>query len=347
LHTLYRWTVQPKPNLITKSVSEFLGSLIFHFVGSVAPTPVANAAILIVLVYYTARMSGAHLNPALSVTFALLGYINPVELVFYWMAQMSGAVMGAMWIALMMPRASIRGDALSSQFGCFLPSTALSDAQIFGWEATCTFAFILPIFSVVWYTQSKSGYGNTGPLIVGLSLYASASAASPWTGGALNPARALASPIVFQCPGGIDSKLWLYVLGELLGAILVPIAIIPWYGVSNRIFGNMWQIVSSEKASCDIDSNKSNDTQSEERTMDTASDYRTPKGGSIDLPPNNNNDDPGPKSGESFHTVTILPIINTSVQGNRGRSIERVKMLLVPSGEEISYKCVSPKSINT
>jgi glycerol uptake facilitator-like aquaporin len=236
---LSQWSNTPgKTSLLTKALAEFTGCMIFHFLGSESPTPATNATALLVLVYYTARMSGAHLNPALSVTFTLLGYTNPLELLVYWFAQCSGAIMGALWIAALVPDLSIGGDVGDSGFhGCFSradPSITL--LQVVGWEAVCTFCFILPIFSVVWYTQHKSGYGNTGPIIVGFSLYASASAAARWTGGALNPARALASPVVFRCPD--TPALVYYVIGEFLGALMVPLAIAPWYGVSASIHGD-------------------------------------------------------------------------------------------------------------
>jgi hypothetical protein len=69
-------------------------------------------------------------------------------------------------------------------------------------------------------------------VIVGVSLYAAASACVQWTGAALNPARVIASQVVFTCP-----DVWsvpYYLIGEFLGAALVPLAIAPWYGVSNK-----------------------------------------------------------------------------------------------------------------
>ena len=222
------WTVGSRPSLVTKALAEFTGCMIFHFIGSVAPTAATNAISLLVLVYYTARMSGAHLNPALTMTFAILGYTNPVEVIVYWMAQFVGCIFGALWVSLLVPRAYPEYD------GCFHVHESMSDWMIVGWEAIGTFCFILPIFSVVWYTQHKSGYGNTGPIIVGFSLYAAASAVGPWTGAALNPARVVASPVVIGCR---DSRtIPYYVAGEIIGAILVPIAIVPWYGVSSKLF---------------------------------------------------------------------------------------------------------------
>jgi aquaporin TIP len=213
---------KPEPNLAIKLFAEMSATMVFHFIGSLSPTPYANGIALIVLVYYTAKISGAHLNPALSLTFTLLGYTNPIEMLAYWIAQVTGCIIGAAWIKLLAPHGW-------NDIGCFYPNPALTNSLIVGWEAFCTFTFMLPIFTVVWYTIHKTGYGNTGPLIVGLSLVASAYAAGPFTGAALNPARVLGSLIVFQCSG---TQALYYILGELLGASLVPLCVIPFYGIN-------------------------------------------------------------------------------------------------------------------
>lgn len=231
-----KWLIQPRPRVYSKFLVEFIACMMFHFLGSVSATPVSNGIVLMVLVYYTAKTSGAHLNPAVSLTFTLLGYTNPLELLFYWTAQICGCALGALWLALLVPNQMIRHGTI----GCFEPTEGLGRGAIFGWEAICTFTFIVPIFSVVWYTTHKKGYGNTGPLLVGLSLIASALAAGPYTGAALNPARVLGSIIVFECPESSVKTSWLYILGELTGAIIAPLAIMPWFGICNEAWYIDW-----------------------------------------------------------------------------------------------------------
>lgn len=227
------WLLDPRPRLYSKFVVEFAACMMFHFIGSISPTPWANGIALIVLVYYTAKTSGAHLNPAITLTFTMLGYTNPLEMLVYWAAQIGGCILGALWIALLVPDLNIgqsitRGDD-DAHDGCFVPRDGLAPKYVFGWEALCTFNFIAPIFSVVWYTYRKKGYGNTGPLLVGMSLMANAFVAGKFTGAALNPARVLGSYIVFDCNN--QAVVGHYIVGEMLAGFLVPFMIVPWYGI--------------------------------------------------------------------------------------------------------------------
>jgi len=222
-------------SLISKCSIEFVAIAMFHFIGSVYPTPFTNGLALMILVYYAAHVSNAHLNPAISLTFCLLGYTDPLEMICYWIAQFSGCAVGALFLAMLVPDLRVRGIQ-GSQDGCFYPREDLNHAQIFGWEAVCTFNFFISVFTVVWYTLHKKGYGSTGPIVIGLSLMANAYVAGSYTGAALNPARVLGSTIVFDC--GNQNVLLYYVLGEMLAGCLVPLAIIPWYGIS----ANAWYL---------------------------------------------------------------------------------------------------------
>jgi glycerol uptake facilitator-like aquaporin len=234
--TLISWS-KVDPGLGTKFMTEFIGCMLFHFIGSLCPTAVGNAVALMTLVYFTAKMSGGHLNPAVSLTFTLLGHSNPLEFIVYVASQVSGCIFGALWLALLVPGVYINQKGVRQEFdGCFEPDPYLTNIQMMGMEATGTFIFLLPLFSVVWYTQHKSGYGTTGPIMVGLSLLSAAMAVGNFTGASLNPARSLASFVVFQC---VPRKTMLsYIVGEVLGAIVATITIIPWYGISNKSWYN-------------------------------------------------------------------------------------------------------------
>lgn len=249
--------------LLYKFWAEFVGCMMFHFIGSVSPTPWTNGISLMVLVYYVAKISGGHLNPTVSSVFMMLGYINPFEMLIYWIAQISGCAVGALWIRALVPNLYLwetisNVDALAHS-GCFVPKQGITDAQIFGWEAVCTFCFIAPIFAVVWYTSNKSGYGITGPIMVGFSLMSNAFAAGQFTGAPLNPARVLGSPIVFDCPA--NNKIGYYILGEMTAGVLVPFMLIPWYGVAKNAWYQKYFpgfVKKFDQTPIDIESNNNN-----------------------------------------------------------------------------------------
>jgi MIP family channel proteins len=219
-------------NLLHKSSMEFLSTMMFHIIGSIAPTAVANGIALMVIVYYSAKISGGHINPAVSLTFFVLGHINFIELLAYIVSQMTGAMTGALILVALLPNVSV-GETIAYDSiipsGCFTPNPILSNTQVLFWEFVFTTVFIIPIFSVVWYTQNKSGYGNTGPIIVGLSLLCNALACGPYTGASFNPARSIGSYTVFKCP---YKRVEMYIIGEFLGGLCAALFIMPWYGIS-------------------------------------------------------------------------------------------------------------------
>lgn len=222
-----------RPHIVAKLAAEFLACSMFHFIGSMSPTPWANGLALMTSVYYSAKISGAHLNPALSIVFCLLGFTLPLEAVLYAAAQVGGCILGALLVAMVTPNSTVGGPPPpGTTLGCFLPKEGLTEAHVFALETVGTIMFIVPVMSVVWYTQNKNGYGNTGPIMVGISLIASALAIGSWTGAAFNPARTLGSAFVFDCAK--NSITGAYIAGQVLAALLSPLFIVPWYGISNR-----------------------------------------------------------------------------------------------------------------
>ena len=213
--------------LAYKGLCEMFGTMAFQLMGSIAGTTWTNGTILTVVVYMIAKISGAHVNPAVSLSFCLLGFIYPMDFLVYCAFQFAGALLGSLWIKALIP-----GNMLAICNGCVIPILGLSKFRIFLWEFTATLLFLCPIFAVVWYTDNKFGYGNTGPLIIGLSLYSSATVAAPWTGGSLNPARLIASHLIFNCE---NSNTYLYyVIGQMIAGLILPLITIPLFSYSKK-----------------------------------------------------------------------------------------------------------------
>lgn len=236
-----QWYLEPRPHVYSKVAAEFLACMLFHFIGSISATPWGNAVALMCLVFFSAKTSGGILNPALTLTFCLLGHTNPLEMVLFWIGQISGCIIGALWVALLVPGLGI-GDkidrAIDSHDGCFIPHQDLTRAGVFGWEAVGSFGFFICVMTVVYYSLRKKGYGNVGPIMVGLSLMAHAFALGPFTGGAMNPARVLGSFAVFDC--GNDRFVGMYIAGQVVAAVMAALAVVPWYGIATDAWYMTW-----------------------------------------------------------------------------------------------------------
>ena len=229
--TLRDWLFSSKPSILSKAMGELLGCAMFSFIGALQPTPIGNGIALMASVYYVAKVSGAHLNPVVTGAFCMMGFTNPAEVCIYVASQVAGCVIGSMLLALPGSGCVIGGaPAPGVRSGCFVPPRSnMTEGAVVAWEAVGTLMFVAPVMSVVWYTQNKHGYGNVGPIMVGIALIASAMAVGDFTGAALNPARVLGPAIVYNCARNTLTAS--YIAGQLLGMLLSPLFIIPWYGI--------------------------------------------------------------------------------------------------------------------
>lgn len=214
--------------------AEFLGVMLFQFFGGMnGAGPDGNGVVLAVLIYCTAAISGGHLNPAVTFALTITGQIPPLKLIVYWVAQISGGILGAACYWGLNP-SYIHGTAVRS---CTLPCGGgvkdvislyadpnsaggchMNGGQVFGIEFLATFLLVFTVFGTA--VDPKTGAGNFAPIAIGFSLFCAALSIGPYTGAGLNPARSLCPAIVFDCwtIGAFgDTFQWVYPLAQLSG----------------------------------------------------------------------------------------------------------------------------------
>jgi aquaporin Z len=156
------------------------------------------------------RLSGAHLNPAVTLAFRVLGRVSASDVAGYLSAQFLGALAGAAALRLIW-----RGVADSVDGGVTVPAVSLGAA--FALEAAMTALLIAVIFAFV----SNARLARWTPLaiwpVIAVLVWVGASA----TGTSLNPARSAGPALVFG--EGLD-VLWLYLLAPTAGALAVALA---------------------------------------------------------------------------------------------------------------------------
>ena len=207
-----------------KPLSEFLGTFAMVFAGTgaivinqhsggvIGHAGIAMVFGLIVLamIYTFGDISGAHLNPAVTLGFAAAGRFPLKEVPIYITAQLAGAFAASFILKFLFPE--------NLTLGATLPTGSVSQSFIL--EVILTTILMLVILSVSTGSKEK---GITAGIAIGAVVALEAMFAGPVSGASMNPARSLAPAIV----SGHFQHLWLYLVATILGALIaVPLWII-------------------------------------------------------------------------------------------------------------------------
>jgi len=196
-------------------VAEFIGvfALVFAGCGAIALGKLPDTGVAIafglaiaVMIYALGHISGAHFNPAVSIGFAIGRHFPWTRVLTYAIAQVAGAVAGALVLR------AILGPGVP--LGVTTP--AGTDLQSFAMEAVLTFFLMLVVTAVA--TDSRA-VGEAAAVAIGGAVALGALVGGPVSGASMNPARSLGPALV----SGDLSHIWVYVAGPLLGATVAAL----------------------------------------------------------------------------------------------------------------------------
>jgi aquaporin Z len=192
--------------------------------GSVSAGVLATAAafgfVLLALAYTIGPVSGAHVNPAVTLGFVVSGRMELREAVSYWVAQFAGGIVGALvlWgIFEGSPRYSRSGTGLGTDGYGSKSLVNLNLGGALAAEALLTFIFVL----VVLAATSRLGSPGFAGLAIGLALTAVHLIGIPLTGTSVNPARSLGPALVVG--GTALSQVWAFIVAPLVGGALAAL----------------------------------------------------------------------------------------------------------------------------
>ncbi len=203
-----------------KLAGEFIGtfSLVFAGTGAIVVNETSNGAVthvgvaltfglvVLAMIYTVGDISGAHLNPAVSLGFFAARRFSMREVIPYIVSQCAGAFAASGVLRLLFPR--------DATLGATLP--AGSATQSFVLELILTAILMFVILSVSTGAAEK---GITAGIAVGSVIGLEAMFAGPICGASMNPARSLAPAVVSQHL----SSLWIYLVAPTTGALLAVI----------------------------------------------------------------------------------------------------------------------------
>ncbi len=190
---------------MNKYIAEFIGT--FFLVLTVGCTiipgaagviaPLAIGAALMVMVFATGHISGAHLNPAVTLAVFLRGKFPAKDVIPYWIAQIAAGVVAA----------------LVAVFLCGKSGTPMEITNVpaaFVAEFLFTFALAFVVLNVATGTAINSFYG----LAIGMTVMVGAFAVGSISGGAFNPAVAVGLGVMKLVS---FSQIWIHIIADLVG----------------------------------------------------------------------------------------------------------------------------------
>ncbi len=171
---------------------------------------------IVAMAYGIGPISGCHVNPAVSFGVFAAGRMSAAEMVGYWVAQVLGALLGAvvLWVILSGKASGWTGSLGQNGWGPgYLGEYNLLSALVF--EIVATFLFLVTILGVTHPFMPKGFAG----LAIGLTLAAIHIVGINITGTSVNPARSLGPAIVgFASNPQALAQVWLFIVAPLIGA---------------------------------------------------------------------------------------------------------------------------------
>jgi glycerol uptake facilitator protein len=170
-----------------------------------------HAFVLFLLIIAFGQVSGGHFNPAITAAAALMRRIDPVDAVVYILAQLSGAVLGALLVKGILLDEGRATDYGNAEVSPLLDSNFLGGVV----EALGTFMLVLAVLAVAMNPRARQEWA---PLAIGTTLGFVVFIFGPLTGAAVNPARWFGPALIGDALDASD--LLVYVLGPLVGAVV-------------------------------------------------------------------------------------------------------------------------------
>jgi aquaporin Z len=206
---------------LSRFLGEFLGTFALIFAGTGAiiindfsegtithvGIAVTFGLIVMTMIYAVGDVSGAHLNPAVSVGFWLASRLPGRDLLPYVLGQVTGGTLASLVLRLVFPQ--------HPTLGATLPTIGLGSAFLF--EVILTF---LLMFVIVHVSVGAKEKGLMAGVAVGGMVCLAAVFAGPVTGASMNPVRSLAPALM----SGRVRHLWVYLVAPFVGAALAVLS---------------------------------------------------------------------------------------------------------------------------
>ena len=219
-----------EPESVKKYIAEAFGTMVLTLVGcgtavftggNLVATALAFGLSVVAMAYCIGRVSGCHINPAITIGMLINGKIEKNDAIFYIVAQFIGGIIGALllWI-------------ICGQIGNLDMATCLLGTNGYGVDynhvdLSLFGAILVEILLTLFFVLAAPGVTSTkataaqGGIVIGLALVLVHLMGIGLTGTSVNPARSL-GPAIFRAfeDSLAISQVWVFIVAPVIGAVL-------------------------------------------------------------------------------------------------------------------------------
>ena len=215
-----------------KLLAECIGTFVLVFAacgvaaltgGNLVPTAMTFGLVIVAMAYSIGRVSGCHVNPAVSLGCAIAGRMSWIEFLGYVCAQVVGGFLGGVAIFGIVKMAGINriGNACNGVIGGDVTAGAVIGSLLTEIILTCIFVYV--ILNV---TDEKAGTSKKAGVVIGFTLTLVHLIGIPLTGTSVNPARSIATALnawIFDGTTDALAQVWIFIVAPLAGAALAAL----------------------------------------------------------------------------------------------------------------------------
>ncbi len=227
-------------NLIKKAIAECLGTFVLVFFavgtaiishGDLVATALAFGLVIVAMAFSIGKISGCHINPAVSIACLITKRMSLKEFLVYVCAQIVGGLLGAVVLfAIIAMSANVNAEMTKAMFvdagSNFTVGKELKVGPIVGallFEVILTFVFVYVILNVTAKNSKVSKYAG---LIIGFTLTLVHLIGIAFTGTSVNPARSIATAfadLFFSGNANALKHVWIFIFAPLAGGALAAL----------------------------------------------------------------------------------------------------------------------------
>jgi aquaporin Z len=203
---------------LRRGVAEFIGTFALIFIGAGAAAfarievdyAIANGFVIAVMVSAFGFISGGHFNPAVTLGFLVTRRIAPLLAVWYWLVQFGGAAAAALLLKWVFP-ATVEN---SGNLGVPALGQGVTSGPGVVIEAVLTFFLVTVVFATA--VDPRGAFKQISGLAIGFTIVFGVMMGAPYTGAAINPARAFGPQLV----GDHWAHWWVWYVGPFAGGVI-------------------------------------------------------------------------------------------------------------------------------